>query len=268
MNSRAKALTAAATLALALSPQPGVAGEEWDFTLGIYGYFPDLTGTSNLPTGGEGDFRIDIGTILDNLEFTLQGNFDARHGRVGIFTDVIYLDVGNSKTGYSDGTIGGTPIPSDAEATVKLDVESLLWTTSAYYRLFDEAGSSLDVMFGVRYADLQQTLSWTLEGNASVEPFPGRNGSREISADYFDGIVGLRGHAALGSGGKWFVPYYADIGTGDSDLTWQAAAGIGYAFSRGELMAGWRYLSYDLPTGSRIEDIEFSGPQVGGTFRW
>jgi hypothetical protein len=41
----------------------------------------------------------------------------------------------------------------------------------------------------------------------------------------------------------WFVPYYLDVGAGDSYLTWQALAGIGYKFKWGETAAFWRYLS-------------------------
>ena len=31
---------------------------------------------------------------------------------------------------------------------------------------------------------------------------------------------------------KWYLPLYDDIGTGDSDLTWQLGAGIGYRFDK------------------------------------
>ena len=46
--------------------------------------------------------------------------------------------------------------------------------------------------------------------------------------DQWDGIVGAKGAFALGDKHKWVVPYYVDIGTGDSDVTWQAELGVGY----------------------------------------
>ena len=64
------------------------------------------------------------------------------------------------------------------------------------------------------------------------------------------------------------MPYYLDVGTGDSDLTWQGIAGIGYAFGWGETVAAWRYLDYDLDSGSPVADINFSGPAIGVVFRW
>ncbi len=73
---------------------------------------------------------------------------------------------------------------------------------------------------------------------------------------------------AVGQDNAWFIPYYLDVGTGGSDFTWQAVAGIAYAFNWGELVGAWRYLSYDLPSGKPIGEMEFSGPVVGATFRW
>ena len=64
------------------------------------------------------------------------------------------------------------------------------------------------------------------------------------------------------------MPYYFDMGAGDSDFTWQGIAGLGYAFHWGEIAAVWRYLYYDLSSGSAINDMNFSGPAIGVTFRW
>ncbi len=262
------AISPAVALTLAMMPTSSWADDEWEFGLGIYGYFPDISGNTRFPLVGGDGFEIGIDTILDNLEFTFQGNFDARKGRWGFLTDVIYLDVSKGRSNYREGSVGGSPIPAEAELSVNLNVKSLIWTNSAYYRLFEENGSRVDFLFGVRYADLEQELSWNLEGSVEDNPLPGRTGTRKVSADYFDGIVGLRGRLALGEGDKWFLPYYADIGTGDSDLTWQVAAGVGYSFGWGHMQAGWRYLAYDLPSGKPIEDLDLNGPQIGATFRW
>ena len=72
----------------------------------------------------------------------------------------------------------------------------------------------------------------------------------------------------MGAEHKWVVPYYFDIGTGDSDVTWQAVLGLGYAFGWGDVDLVWCYLDYDLKSGGAIEDINFSGPALGAKFRW
>ena len=40
---------------------------------------------------------------------------------------------------------------------------------------------------------------------------------------------------------------------GESELTWQAIGGIGYAFKWGQVVAAWRYLDYKFKSGSAIE---------------
>lgn len=243
-------------------------GDSWVFGAGIYGWLPDISGRTSFPDGSGGDFTVSVGDILDNLEFTFQGMFDARKGNWGLFTDVVYLDLGKSEQAFREGTIGGTPIPADVTASVRFDMKSLIWTAAGYYRMLDREGAFFDVLAGLRYADIEQSLSWSLTGNIGQLPLPGREGGATLAPDFWDFVIGLRGRGVLGQNGTWFIPYYADIGTGDSDLTAQAFAGIGYAFSWGEVVAVWRYLEYDPPSDTPIQEIDFSGPLVGVAFRW
>lgn len=41
-----------------------------------------------------------------------------------------------------------------------------------------------------------------------------RTGSSEVKVNYTDGIVGAKGRLSFGAENRWYVPYYADIGTG------------------------------------------------------
>lgn len=80
-----------------------------------------------------------------------------------------------------------------------------------------------------------------------------------------------KGHFALGDEHEWFTLYYLDVGTGDSDTTWQALPGFGYAFGRGDLIVAWRYLQYNLKSDQPITDLNFSVPAANhfplATFR-
>ena len=78
----------------------------------------------------------------------------------------------------------------------------------------------------------------------------------------------MKGQVKFGEDKKWFVPYYLDVGTGDSDLTWQAMLGAGYAFDWGDLVAVWRYLDYDMPSGDLIESLDANGAAIGVTFHF
>lgn len=244
-------------------------GDDWEFGLSIYGWFPDLSGSTVFPAGSGEDsgFEVPVDSILDTFQFAFLGSFDARKGNVGLFTDAVYMDLGNTNKTINEGTIGGTDIPFDAEVHTGFDMKSLVWTTAGYFRVVDEQEKTFDILAGVRYTDIEQSLDWSFSGNIDDIPLPGREGDVKISADYWDAIIGMRGRFALGDGG-WYLPYYADVGAGGTDLTWQVAGGIGYSFSWGELAAVWRHLSYDLPSDKPIKDLEMSGPEMGVVFRW
>ena len=246
---------------------PASAESEWAVGATVYGWFPDISGKVVFrdDTGGS-DFEVDIGDILENLEFTFQGGLDVRKGRWGAVTDVIYMSVGKSERDSRDGALGDTQIPADVSARLEFDMKSWVWTTAGYYRAIDEASHRLDVLAGVRYLDVDQTLDWTLSGNIAGIPVLDRAGSGEAKLQNWDLVVGLRGRFGFGPESAWFVPYVFDIGAGDSDLTWQAAAGIGHRFGWGEILGIWRHLSYEFD--SALSDMEFSGPAIGATFRW
>lgn len=253
----------------ALAQQPASETGSWQFGVSIYGWFPDIAGkTSFTQPGGGSDFEIDIDSILDNLKFTLMGTFDVQKGRWGILTDLIYMDVGDSKTGTRDASIGGNPLPVNATADVDFDMKSWIWTLAGYYRAIDRPGLTMDVLAGTRYLDVEQTLNWNISGNVDSIPIPDRVGAATADVTIWDALIGLKGRFAFGTRHAWFVPYYLDIGTGESDFTFQGIAGLGYAFHWFEIAAVWRYLYYDLPSGKAIDDIYFSGPAVGITFRW
>lgn len=270
MNISAKRLIQAALLVTAVAPFAVSANDDdsWQYGLSIYGWFPDISGTTAFPLAPGEDFTVSISDILDNLQFTFQGSFDARKGKWGMFADVIYLDLGKSGQNLREGTIGGSEIPVDVTAKVGFDMKSLITTAAGFYRIVDEPDKSFDFVFGLRYADISQKLNWNFSGNIGDLPIEGPVGDAKVSASYWDGIVGMRGRFGFGQGGNWFLPCYADFGTGDSDLTWSAAAGIGYRFNWGEIAGAWRYMDYDLPSGKPMGDMDFSGPAIGAVFRW
>lgn len=241
--------------------------DEWQFGAAIYGWFPDISGTTNVPIG-DGEFTIGVSDILDNLEFTFQGSFDARKGNWGFFSDVIYMDIGATKKSVRDGTVGDTQLPWEINGEFGVGMKSLIWTNVGYYRLVEDSNKSFDMLAGVRYADVDQDISWSLTGDIGQTPLPGREGEVSVGDTLWDIVVGFRGQVSFGAENKWFIPYYADIGTGDADLTYQLAGGIGYRFNWGGIAAMYRYMEYDVASGKPIDTMDFSGPAVGAVFRW
>jgi hypothetical protein len=242
----------------------------WQFTGSLNLYLPTMSGSTVFPppaTGGS-SASVDIDKILDNLKFTFMGSLDAHNGQWGAFTDLIYLDLGNSKTGSRSLTLGGVELPAGVAADVRYDLSGWSWTLGGEWRAVSKPNYSLDVIAGARLLDIQQKLGWTLTGNIGSVAVPDRTGARDSRLSNWDAIIGVKGRYTFGESGKWFVPYYLDVGTGNSDLTTQALAGVGYSFGWGEVVGSWRYLGYNMKSDQVLQDLSFNGPMISAVFHW
>jgi hypothetical protein len=102
--------------------------EAWEFEASLYGYFPTITGTTTFPPqSGADEVSVDAGRILENLKFAFTGSFEARRGPWGAYTDLLYMDVGDTKTQARAITIGGTQLPANASASVEFDLKTTGW---------------------------------------------------------------------------------------------------------------------------------------------
>jgi hypothetical protein len=260
--------------------QSGKAGaDDWKFRASIYGWLPSIDVKSNFPvppaivnagltTGGNAE--VSGSDILKSIEGVFMGTFEARKGRWGGFTDLIALNLGNTKTGTKHFTIGGRvlpTVPGDATLTADYSLEGTLWTLAGQYAAIDEASHNLNVFAGARYLGLDQKLNWNFSGNIGPIALPLRGGTMTSDGHVTDFIVGVRGQAKLGDG-HWFVPYYLDVGTGQSNSTWQGVVGLGYAFDWGEITAAYRAMDYNLPDSKFVSDLRFQGGVIGVGFRW
>lgn len=262
----ALALAAAALIPAAAKAQ---SADDWKFSAAIYGYFPTIGGSSKYPPqSGGSSASVDIDTILDNLKFTFMGSIEASNGRWGGFADVIYMDIGNTKYANDSFTIGGAGIPADVNASVGFDLKGWVSTAAGTWRLVADDTTQLDALGGVRVLNLRPKLNWSLGGNVGRFPLADRAGTREEDERNIDAIIGLKGRTRFGASGEWFIPYYADIGTGQSKFTWQAYAGVGYSFGWGDLLAAWRYIRYDMDSDATLQDLYFNGPGVAVVFHW
>ncbi len=125
--------------------------------------------------------------------------------------------------------------------------------------MLDVERATVDVLVGARYLDAESTLTLSL-GAAGPRP------SASDSASVRDGVIGVKGGVNITP--KWYLPYYLDVGTGQSDLTWQALGGIGYRFKWVNLVLAYRHIQWNFKSDSAFKDMSFSGPAIGVTFRW
>ncbi len=246
-----------------------VPADKWEWRVTLYGWFPAIDGTTDFPTGGTGpSFQVDASSIIENLKFAAMGTFAGRKGRWGGWADVLYANVGDDKSRSRDFTIGGAEVPGDVNVDANLDIKSWLVTAAGTYLLSKTPRNETELLGGFRMLNMDQTLEWSVDGNIGPLELPGRNGTAAISASNWDGIIGLKGIATLSGNGHWILPYYLDVGTGQSDLTWQAFAAIGYRFKWGATTLGWRYLDYQFDSDMRLQDLSLNGPFVSLSFAW
>ena len=276
-SSRNGAIAALCLATGALLPAPATAqstpypsaGEKWQFAATIYGYLPSIGGKLSVPVDSASTgLSVSADQIIDSLKMTFMGTLDAHNGRWGAFTDVLYLDVGGNKSQTRDFAVGGSGLPASTTADVNLDLKGTVWTIAGEYRVISDPAMKMDILAGARYFGIKPTLGWSIQGDLGPIPEPGRSGSKEIDETVWDGIVGVKGAYAFGADRRWSVPFYFDIGTGQSDLTWQAAAGVAYSYHWGDLVAMWRYVDYNFKSDKNLQDMNFNGPMFGATFRW
>jgi len=241
----------------------------WEFQASLYLYLPTLSGSTMFPPqDGAGGINIDTGTLLNNLKLTFMGSFEARKEPWGAFTDVIYIDLGNTRTVSRGFYIGGLPLPAGVTANAEFDIKGWLWTLAATYRPISTGQYTLDVLAGTRLLDITPKLSWHLAGNVGSVTPPDRAGSRESGGSNWDAIAGIKGRASFSADRRWFALYYLDVGTGNSRFTGQAMAGAGYTFQWGELLAAWRYIDYQMKSSDPVERLSLTGPLVAFQFHW
>ena len=84
------------------------------------------------------------------------------------------------------------------------------------------------------------------------------------SDDVLDGIIGAQVLFDLSE--KWYLSCYADVGAGDSKLTWSFWPGVGYRLEKVDVVAAYRHLAWETDDGDTIDDLNFSGPMLGVKF--
>ena len=246
-----------------------VTGSQWRYTASIYAYLPSVDGTSSFPADGQGTrLNVDGSKVLDKLKLFAMGTVGAHNGTWGVFTDIVYLKFQASESASRDFTIGNVGLPADASAAFDWEMKGTAWTLAGEYRVASAPSYAVDVLAGTRLLDTRQHLRWNIAGSIGPLDPAARSGEIHTSQSTWDAIVGVKGRYAFGDNRQWAVPFYLDVGTGQSQSTQQAAAGIAYGFGWGEVTAMWRYLRYNAKSDKVFEDIRFSGPLFGATFRW
>jgi len=228
---------------LTSTSQATSATDEWQFQLTPYLWIASISGR-----GGIGNLIVDTDTSVTDsdveLNFGFMATFEARKNKFVFLTDLQYSDLSTER---------GNPGPffSSSRASFK----TFVFDPEVGYRILDnEKGAFVDVLGGIRYWHLNATIDF----RAGILPAVQASRSRS----WVDGVVGLRGKAALSP--RWFVSGKADLGGGGSNFTYQLFGGVGVNLGkRLALIGGYRDLNVNYNKDGFLFDMSLHGPVLG-----
>ena len=270
-------LRALTTMTLVVATSGAMAepvAEPWTFAVTPYLWLPNLNGTLkySIPPGTASAPEVGVGPndYLSNLSAALMLSGEVRKGRWSAYTDIIYLKFSSEESHVKAIDFGNSLVATNLNLNTDSSLKGLAWTLAGGYSAVQTPQATLDVLGGFRYFGVDASSDWQLtaavNGPGGGQTFP-RSGSIDKSVDLWDAIVGARGRVRLGES-PWSMPYYVDVGTGSSTLTWQALLGVSYGFKWGDVVLAYRHLAYDQNDDRLLQDFRFSGPALGVSFRF
>jgi hypothetical protein len=163
-------------------------GDKWEFQLAPYAWLAGQNGTvATLPGLPTADVDVDFyDDIWGNINWAGMLVGEARKGRLGLFTDIVYTDI-ETKDPTPYGVL---------YSKVNTQTKSWMVSVAGLYRLAENENRFLDALIGVRY--------WSVDTEMTLEA--GLLPERSISnnEDWFDPLIGLKGLSAIGNS-KFFV---------------------------------------------------------------
>jgi hypothetical protein len=231
---------------------------DWQQRVIVYGWLPTVDGTLNYDIGGSNAVSIEVDELIDSLEMTFMAAYEARKNKWSFKADVIYLNLANTLENAVTG-------PRGNKLKAVADLSMTAWMSGFYggYNVHESSNLIFDLLAGARYLSVDVGTTLLING-----PLPVGLPSPELAQkeELWDAVVGFKGLYSINE--NWFLPFHFDIGAGDSDLTWQALAAVGYHYSWGDLLLAYRHTSYDQGGNGLVQDLVLSGPAIGINFNF
>ncbi len=224
------------------------ASNEWRFEITPYLWASGIKGTLGLDSGLAKSADFTSNDVVSNLKSGGMISAEAHKGQWGVMGDVVSATL--QKTGA---------IPNTGDTVGdKITLQQTILTGVATYTVANTKDAYVDAMLGARAIYATATLNVNGYGTASK------------TTSTVDPIVGAKGRYRIADT-SWYIPAYADIGSGGgtTNLTWQVMAGVGKSFgSLVDASLTYRALYYDMKAGGVLQKTTMQGPQVAVTFKF
>ena len=219
--------------------------DDWRWSITPYLWGSDIDTDISLPGGQDVGGTAKFDDILDKLDIGGMLHVEGRGRAWGMFVDATYLAL-------SDDTTQGP-------FSVESELDTGLYEFAVTYTPGGDDGRFTGYT-GARIIDLDLELTFS----AAVLPEPIR---RSNNKHYLDVMVG--GRFVQPFNDRWQLSLQGDIGGGDTELSWNALALLGWKFG-GDLdnavLFGWRHMEFEIDSRDRETDITFDGPIAGVRF--
>ncbi|MEI6152628.1 MAG: hypothetical protein WCQ90_00910 [Deltaproteobacteria bacterium] len=156
----------------------------WTFSLVPYLWLPSISGTINYnqSLGSLNGMEVKVGpdNYLSNLSAAVMLSGEARKGKWGVLSDVIYLNFSSEESNVKAAVFnssGRFPINASLNTNTKSTLQGLVWNLLGSYRLVEGSTITLDGVGGFRYFGLKATTEWQLAA-AVNGPGPGQTLAR------------------------------------------------------------------------------------------
>lgn len=207
----------------------------WRYAIAPYIWGTNIDGTVGT-NQREVDVSADFSDIVEFVDVAGSLRFEAIK-RWGFFGDIFFASLSNDED---------TPI-----GKVEVSFDQMIAEAGALYAFRPDVTG----YFGARHQDL--------DGEIAIPVI----GTRGADRNWTDAIVGVRYTPAFGN--NWEGVLRADVGAGDSDLTWLAQVGLSYRFNQSwSAQLAYRYLYTDLDKDDFRWDVALDGFGVGLAYRF
>ena len=268
---------AALSAGLGSAAGPGHSQTQWRLSFTPYAWLTWLDGEQTV-RGRSVDVKVDPIQVLGHLErVPFFGYGEARNGRLVVYTDVFYANLGLSGDGIRSRSLA-PGINGALSAAFGLDFEETVFEVGGAYEVMKvDSHAAIDVLAGARYWHQKMSVNLALAGTLDVgdlEISRGFAAARSGSVDWIDPVVGARLRYNLAPGQD--VMLRGDVGGFGvgSQFSWNALAAYSFIVAKQDGVTysgllGYRALSADYEQGSGrskyVYDQVMHGPITGLT---
>ncbi|HEY0502471.1 MAG TPA: TonB-dependent receptor [Lysobacter sp.] len=224
-------------------PTSAFAADGWDWAVAPYLWAPTI-GADLREDRPPAENQQAFGDWIDKIEFAFLGHVEGQGDRFGVFGDVVYLALGDSRQ-YPR-------MHTDA------DLDAGIVELAAVLPLGRERFQGLDLFGGLRYFDVSTEARFDPVNDLLPVVV------RKRDESFTDFLFGARYTVKFSD--RWDLTLRGDGSTGDTDGSWSASANVQYHAGPGFWVFGYRYLDVDLPMRDSALDLKLYGPLVGYAF--